>query len=168
MINIFIFYFLPQLTGGFWLSTLKEICLFSKTPPIPLLDTPPCCLDTERATTRDLIGQNMIVERYDPNDQSNHWCTFAPVMLTWRHIQQLCEVWFYKISGLTVTPWTLAIYNLQRKILNNIIYWRMYSWVCRLINNNDFHPETIWATEQCLSYDSYRIVGGPGLEWREK
>ena len=80
MINIFIFYFPPKVAGGFWSSTLKEICLFSKTPPIQLLDTPPCCLDTEQATTRDLIGQNMIVEDYDPNDQSNHCSTFAPVM----------------------------------------------------------------------------------------
>ena len=38
-----------------------------------LLDTPPCYLDTERATTRDLIGQNMIVEGYDPNDQSKQY-----------------------------------------------------------------------------------------------
>ena len=65
MVNIFIFYFPPQLAGGFWSSTLKEICLFSKTPPTQLLDTPPCCLDTERATARDLMGQNMIVEGYD-------------------------------------------------------------------------------------------------------
>ena len=36
-----------------------------------------------------------------------------------------------------------------------------------LINNNDFHPETIRATEQCPSFDSYRIVGG-GLERIEK
>ena len=58
--------------------------------------------------------------------------------------------------------------RVQTKYLMTLSISRMYSWVCRLINNNDFHPETIRATEQCPSFDSYRIVGGPGLERREK
>ena len=56
---------------------MKEICLFSRTPPIQLLDMLPRCLDMELATTCDLIDQNMIVEGYDPNDKSDHCSTFA-------------------------------------------------------------------------------------------
>ena len=76
----FFFYFPPQLTGAFWSFTLKDICSVFQNTFYTVAGYAAILLDTERVTTHDLIGQNMIVKGYDPHDQSNHCSTFAPVM----------------------------------------------------------------------------------------
>ena len=83
VINIFTFHFLPQM---YWWHLIVYI-----EGNLYFFYMSPCCFDMERVTTRNLIGQNMIVEGYDPSYQSNHCCSFFPV--TTRQ-QQLCEVYF--------------------------------------------------------------------------
>ena len=137
MIDIFIFYFPPQLTGGFWSPTLKEICLFSKTPPIQLLDTPPWSelqlaislvkIWSSKATiirTNQIIAVHSLQLCKHGGVSSNCMkCDFAK----WVDWQWHREHWPSIICG--------------GKYLMTLSISRMYSWVSRLINDNDFHQK---------------------------
>ena len=157
------FFLLFSATVYLW-HLIVYIERFSKTTSTQLLDTPPCCFDTERGTTRDLIGQNMTVECYDANEQSNN-CSTSPQLCKHGGVSSNCLKYnFCKISGPAVTPWTLNIYNLRRKILNKIIYFEFVGWSITTIFTQKLF-EQLSRVRPSISYRNRRIVV---LERREK